>query len=112
MKKHVDKLLPMIMSSLQDQSSSHKREVALRTMGQLLQSTGCVLEPYLQYPNLLKLLLSEVKGEQTSGIRYEVIKLLGILGAVDPYQHKVPFLWWEKGTRIHPPADDGIGSNS
>ncbi|KAJ1552279.1 phosphatidylinositol kinase- protein kinase tor1, partial [Nowakowskiella sp. JEL0078] len=86
--RHLEELMPMIIETLQDQSAPTKRETALRTLGQLVSSTGWVIEPYIKYPNLLELLMSVLKAEQSSGIRREAVKVIGILGALDPYKHK------------------------
>ncbi len=40
MTPHIPQLLPLIIETLQDQSSAVKREVALRTLGQLAESAG------------------------------------------------------------------------
>jgi len=73
----------------QDQSSAAKRESALSTLGKLVTSTGYVIDPYVQYPNLLVILTNFLKTEQQTSIRRETVKVLGILGALDPYKHKV-----------------------
>lgn len=86
---HIHELVPLIIDTLQDQSSIMKREVALRTLGQLIESTGYVISPFLKYPNLLDILLNIIKTEQNKIIRHEVIKVLGIIGALDPYKHKM-----------------------
>ncbi|RDD40512.1 Serine/threonine-protein kinase mTOR [Trichoplax sp. H2] len=87
----IEDLFPIILDILQDSSSSslNKREVALRTMGQVVESTGYVVEPYSRYPNLLETLLSFLKTEQSKSIRRETVRVLGLLGALDPYKHKV-----------------------
>ena len=46
-----------------------------------------VIEPYHKYPSLLDVLFNFLKTEQTSGVRREVIRVLGLLGALDPYKH-------------------------
>jgi len=46
-----------------------------------------VIEPYHRYPNLLDILFNFLKTEQTSGVRREVVRVLGLLGALDPYKH-------------------------
>ncbi|XP_071144772.1 serine/threonine-protein kinase mTOR-like isoform X1 [Mytilus edulis] len=89
MKKSMDELLPIIIEMLQDSSSLQKREVALWTLGQLVESTGYVTEPYRKYPSLLDILLAFLKTEQSPGIRREVIRVLGLLGALDPHKHKM-----------------------
>jgi serine/threonine-protein kinase mTOR len=72
-----------------DQSSTNKREVALRTLGQLVKSTGYVISPFLHYTSLLDILLNLVKTERNATIRREVIRVIGILGALDPYKYKM-----------------------
>lgn len=47
-------------------------QVALWTLGQLVQSTGYVVEPYKRYPHLLEVLLNFLKTEQALSIRREV----------------------------------------
>ncbi|TPX38402.1 hypothetical protein SeMB42_g06762 [Synchytrium endobioticum] len=85
---YLEDLMPMIIETLQDQSSSTKREAALRTLGQLSSNTGWVIEPYLKYPNLLNLLINILKTEQSPTIRRVTVKVMGILGALDP-KHKM-----------------------
>lgn len=98
---YIDKLMPIIIDALQDQGSSIKREAALRTLGQLASSSGYVIKPYLEYPRLSKALQNLVSREPKNGpLRQETIKLMGILGALDPYRHQVSiyvpnFSWME-----------------
>lgn len=91
-----DKLLPLIIDTLHDQSSVSKRTVALNTLGQLAGQTGNVVKPYMQYPKLLHLLLTMLHGGAGGdgsnvpwALRREVIKTFGILGAIDPHKHMV-----------------------
>jgi len=85
-----DKLMPLIIDALQDQSSPFKRESALHTLGQLASNAGYVITPYLEYPQLLEILQSIIRGEPQHGtLRRETIKLMGILGALDPYKYQV-----------------------
>ncbi|KAF3761262.1 hypothetical protein M406DRAFT_52619 [Cryphonectria parasitica EP155] len=84
-----DSLMPIIIEALQDQSSAQKREAALHTLGQLASNSGYVIDPYLEYPQLLELLQNIIRGEPQNGaLRQETIKLLGILGALDPYRYQ------------------------
>jgi FKBP12-rapamycin complex-associated protein len=86
---YIDKLMPIIIEALQDQSSVAKREAALRTLGQLASNSGYVIKPYLDYPTLLEILQNIIRSEPQRGpLRQETIKLLGILGALDPYKHQ------------------------
>jgi FKBP12-rapamycin complex-associated protein len=86
---YLDDILPIIIETLQDQSSAMKREAALKTLGQVTSSTGVAIMPYVKYPNLLNLLISILKSEQSVVLRQETVKVIGILGALDPYRHKV-----------------------
>jgi FKBP12-rapamycin complex-associated protein len=70
-------------------ASATKREAALKVLGQLATSTSYVIDPYLRHPNLLDVLMNILKTEQISSIRHEAIKVMGILGALDPYRYKV-----------------------
>ncbi|KAE8453627.1 hypothetical protein EG329_009138 [Mollisiaceae sp. DMI_Dod_QoI] len=86
---YIDKLMPIIIEALQDQSSVAKREAALRTLGQLASNSGYVIKPYLDYPQLLEILQNIIRSEPHRGpLRQETIKLMGILGALDPYRHQ------------------------
>lgn len=88
MKCYLPQLMPIILDSLQDLSSHAKREAALRTLGQLAGNSGYVIDPYLEYPHLLAVLINIIKTEQTGALRKETIKALGILGALDPYKYQ------------------------
>ncbi|KAI9837156.1 MAG: phosphatidylinositol kinase- protein kinase tor1 [Sclerophora amabilis] len=88
MKPYIPKLMPIIIDALQDLSSHSKRDAALRTLGQLASNSGYVIDPYLEYPQLLTILVNIVKTEQAGPLRTETIKLMGILGALDPYKHQ------------------------
>lgn len=85
-----DTLMPIIIDALQDQSAPIKRQAALHTLGQLASNAGYVIKPYLEYPQLLEILQSIIRGEPQRGpLRQETIKLMGILGALDPYKYQV-----------------------
>lgn len=87
--RHLPELMKVIMDTLQDQSSSAKREAALKTLSHLASNTGWVVEPYLKYPALLDVLISILKTEESHPIRRETMKVIGVLGALDPYRHKI-----------------------
>lgn len=88
MRQYVSQLMPVILEALQDLSSQAKREAALRMLGQLASNAGYVIEPYVDYPQLLPTLIGIIKTEQTGSLRKETVKLLGILGALDPYKYQ------------------------
>ncbi|KAI3958805.1 hypothetical protein MKX01_023481, partial [Papaver californicum] len=88
MRQYLPQVMPLIVEALIDGSSVTKREVAVATLGQVVQSTGYVIEPYNEYPLLLGLLLKLLNGELAWSTRREVLKVLGIMGALDPHVHK------------------------
>ena len=85
---HVPELMHVIMSRLVDPSLI-KRDAALRTLGQVCSSTGYVIQPLVEYPQLLQIMSRILRSETTSAVRRQVVKVLGILGALDPYRRKV-----------------------
>lgn len=86
---YIPQIMPMIVESLQDLSSPRKRDAALHTLGQLASNSGYVIKPYTDFPHLLDLLINVIKTEQQGSLRKETIKLMGKLGALDPYKHQV-----------------------
>ena len=80
--------LPLIIEALGDSSSPAKRLVAARTLGRVVESTGFVVSPYMDYPPLLGILL-RMLGEGGASTRREVSCVLGIIGALDPHIHKL-----------------------
>ncbi|XP_023161122.1 serine/threonine-protein kinase Tor [Drosophila hydei] len=84
-----DDLLSILLEMLGDAGSPDKRGVALWTLGQLISATGRVVSPYHKYPVLIDILINFLKTEQRRSIRRETIRVLGLLGAMDPYKHKM-----------------------
>jgi FKBP12-rapamycin complex-associated protein len=84
MKEFIPELMTILIENLQDLSSDSKRTAALHTLGQLALSCGYVIEPYKEYPDLLVILKNIVKLEPPGPLRREAVKLIGILGALDP----------------------------
>ena len=81
-------LIPLIIETIQDQSSATKREAALKSLGLLSLNTTYVIDPYIKYPHLLNVLMSILKAEQVQSIRKETVKVIGVIGALDPYRQK------------------------
>lgn len=86
---HADKLLVLLLKTIEEPTSEVERDMALWTLGQLIENTGFVIEPYWKYPKLLDILLDLVRKEQAPYVRKKAIRALGLLGAVDPYKHQV-----------------------
>lgn len=55
---------------------------------QVVGSTGYVVAPYLEYPQLLGVLL-RMLSEGAPAARREVMRVLGTIGALDPHTHKL-----------------------
>ncbi|KAJ7577108.1 phosphatidylinositol 3-kinase [Mycena floridula] len=84
---HVQELMQVIMTRLADPTPV-KRDAALHTLGQVCSSTGYVIAPVVDHPQLLLLLSRILRTESSQPVRREVVKVLGILGALDPYRRK------------------------
>lgn len=83
-------VLPLVMDALQDAGAPAKRLVAVRTLGQIVEHTGTVMAPYMDFPQLLSLLLRLLsEGGSAPATRREVMKVMGVIGALDPHTHKV-----------------------
>ncbi|CAG7725809.1 unnamed protein product [Allacma fusca] len=85
----VPDLLLILLEMLNDTGAPTQRGFALWTLGQLVEHTGCVITPYQKFPNLLDTLLSFLKTEQQHFARRGTLRVLGLLGALDPYKHKM-----------------------
>ncbi|WFD05627.1 non-specific serine/threonine protein kinase [Malassezia vespertilionis] len=89
---HVDELVSLTVnqfSSAPVHTLVAKRDAALKTLGRIASNTAPVVNPYLHYPSLLGGLVKILKTEQSPPVRRETIRVLGILGALDPYRHKL-----------------------
>lgn len=85
----VDKLMPLFLETLQDQGANIKRLASLRALGQLASSSSYVITPYLEYPSLMGILISILRSETANvQLQRETVRLLGILGALDPYKYR------------------------
>jgi serine/threonine-protein kinase mTOR len=85
---NLDELLPLVIENFQDQSSASRRDSALKALSQIIVNTGYVIEPIVRYPKLLDTVLNKIRREDNAKIRGELIRLLGIMGAIDPYRYK------------------------
>ncbi|XP_041013717.1 serine/threonine-protein kinase TOR-like isoform X1 [Juglans microcarpa x Juglans regia] len=109
MRQYIPELMPLIVEALLDGAAVTKREVAVTTLGQVVQSTGYVITPYNDYPQLLVLLLKLLNGELAWSTRREVLKVLGIMGALDPhvYKRNQPSLPGPHGDATRAASDSG-----
>lgn len=86
---NIKSVLDLVIGMLNDQTSNLKRDAALKTLGQLVSNTGEVIRPYAQHPALLGILFRFLRTETSQPIRLETIRTMGMLGALDPFKHKV-----------------------
>jgi FKBP12-rapamycin complex-associated protein len=50
---------------------------------------GYVIEPFIKYPKLLDTILNKIKREENPVTRSQLVRLLGTIGALDPYKYKI-----------------------
>ena len=84
MRAFVPELLVLVIDGIKMGST---RDIAVVTMGQLIESTGYVIRPFMDHPQLLSLML-RILAEEAGPVRVEVLRTLGILGALDPHSHR------------------------
>ncbi|KAJ7247605.1 atypical/PIKK/FRAP protein kinase [Mycena haematopus] len=84
---YVPQLMQVIITQLSDPSLV-KRDAALHALGQLCSSTGYVIAPFVDHPQLLQLLGRILRTDNTPIVQREVVKVFGIIGALDPYRRK------------------------
>jgi serine/threonine-protein kinase mTOR len=85
---YIPDLMQVIIARLSD-TPSRKRDAALLSLGQVCSSTGYVIAPLIDHVQLLPLLIGIMRTENNRSVRREVIKVLGILGALDPFKRMV-----------------------
>jgi hypothetical protein len=116
MTPYVDTLLPVIISNMFDSSSLKKQEVAIRTLGKFVKSTGMVVKPYLQYPQLLPKtldLLCKNSSNKPFSFRMEILRMLGLVGALEPsrYTAIVTFLQQSMQKKVESTNNGNNGDN-
>lgn len=80
---------PCVIRHILDSSSIQKKLEAIRALGDIIRTTKDV-DVYETNPELLRVLLSALHGgfKETWPVRLDVLKLMGIIGAVDPVRAK------------------------
>ena len=83
-----DDAFPVLLSAIEDRNSCLQRRAALKALVSVIRSTATVGSPFYQlYPEFLNILLSALlNGENTIDFetRKEIMRVLGVIGAVDP----------------------------
>nr|AWV66626.1 serine/threonine-protein kinase mTOR [Brachionus rotundiformis] len=90
--QHFDTVIPFLIESMQDFYYIQLKHTSLWTLGQIIGNTGYVIEPYKKYSNLLDILMGFLQTETSIQIRHETIRILGLLGAIDPFEYKKTLL--------------------
>jgi FKBP12-rapamycin complex-associated protein len=100
-------LVPLILEIMRDQNSTNQQRLCLKTLGRLAASTSYIIDPYLDYPQLLSQAASILPATKKApwALRQEVIRLFGIIGALDPDQFNSTDSSGRKGRGL-----GGIGS--
>jgi FKBP12-rapamycin complex-associated protein len=80
-------LLPVVIDALLSTRPASELLVVVQTLGELAQSTGCCTQLYQEYPHLLNALLEILSSSADAALRVQLVKTLGILGAIDPFLH-------------------------
>jgi FKBP12-rapamycin complex-associated protein len=84
----IPQIMPILIETFEDQTSNLKKDASIKTLGQIAGSSGYVIQPLLDYPQLLGILVNILKSETSLSGRRDTVRLLGILGALDPYKHR------------------------
>ena len=86
-----DQLLPVIIWNMHDNRTRRKQEISIKTLGRLVSATGEVVDPYLQYPQLLPRALDLLFNKATVpwSLRREVLRTMGLLGALEPHKYSL-----------------------
>lgn len=85
LEKYTNTIFPIMVEAAQDSTSSIKRKNAIITLCYITSRTSYVIQPIIDYPELMPTLTNILSAEQNSDVRQETIRLMGILGALDPY---------------------------
>jgi FKBP12-rapamycin complex-associated protein len=86
--QHVPELMSVLIPRLED-TSLPKRDAAVTTLGKVCASTCYVIDPVVDHPEIVDLLGRILKSETRQNIRREVIRVFGIMGALDPFRRSV-----------------------
>ena len=99
---HVSKVMPIIIMNILDGTSQRKQEISVHTLGQLVSASGLVVTPFLEYPQLLPIMLELLRKSSAMqwSLRSEVLRTLGLIGALNP--NKYVHIEWHKGITTIP----------
>jgi serine/threonine-protein kinase mTOR len=81
--KYFDTLMQLTMDSLEDMAFTKKRLEAIKCMSNIIRTSGLVVFVNYKYLNLIQLIFTLFQIEANVEARYELMKLMGVLGAID-----------------------------
>ena len=86
---YIKDFFPLLIGFLQNQGITTKeRLITYSTLGTLASGTSHVVSPFFENPNLLQIILNDLKTSKSVSLRKEIIRGFGLLGAIDPYKQK------------------------
>jgi len=89
---YVPTIMELLLATLQEPPVATKRDAALHTLGQICSNTAYVVQPLIDYPIIFGIFSKILHTETNPNVRRETIKVMGILGALDPYARLVTWL--------------------
>ena len=87
--KRLEHILNILSRLIQDQSSSVRRKASLSALSIILQQVDRQHVSRDRFSKILLISVSIIKNELDHQVRREAIRLLGIIGAIDPYLIKI-----------------------
>ena len=85
-------LMVPIMNILRDKTTTPehvaRRQATVHTLGELIKATATAVSTMRLYPFARRILLESVGTEREPSLRMELIRLIGIIGAADPYYYR------------------------
>jgi len=81
----IEELFRVVLSALADPVARARRDAALAALGHVVSGTGVVVQPLIAYPDLMSS-LGRLLADPRQHTRELTLRVLGLLGAVDPYR--------------------------
>lgn len=85
-------LMVPIMSILRDKTTTPehvaRRQATMHTLGELIKATASAVPTMRAHPAVRRILFECVGTEREPSLRMELIRLIGVIGAADPYYYR------------------------
>ena len=89
LRDHLPSFVAAALATIQDQTATAQREAAVDALVHLTPATGYVIQPYEDHPALLPALFTLLNESKTPTLRTGALRVLGVIGAWDPYREKL-----------------------